>query len=83
MKKPARFTHVCDGCTYLGQHEEYDLYFCDGSAASFGGSTLARYGHEPPEYKSMPKFMAERVAESDSPSAGLYREILNRAQAKT
>ena len=26
--EPARFTHDCDVCKYLGRYEEYDLYFC-------------------------------------------------------
>ena len=26
--EPARFTHDCDVCKYLGRYQEYDLYFC-------------------------------------------------------
>lgn len=27
----ARYKHTCGGCTYLGQHEDYDLYLHDAN----------------------------------------------------
>lgn len=41
-----RFEHDCKTCVYLGRHEKYDLYLCDGI------SPLARYGNEESEYVS-------------------------------
>ena len=65
--KPARFTHDClgeDGCIYLGQHNEWDLYFCPNCD---GGTCLARYGDEGHQYSSFP------VASLESPTNGLLR----------
>ncbi len=50
----ARYTHDCAGCTFLGQWQEYDLYFC----LQFGKipTVIARYGDEGREYISGLKF---------------------------
>lgn len=46
----ARYQHDCSRCLYLGQFEEYDLYYCE---QVIGGQTvLARYGNEGSEYLS-------------------------------
>ena len=42
---PARYKHDCSGCTYLGQHEHYDLYvhaFNDPTSSLF----VARFSDE-------------------------------------
>ena len=46
---------VADLVRELGQKapEVWDLYFCS-KRPSLGGSIIARYGHEGPEYKSAP-----------------------------
>jgi len=46
-----RFTHDCGTCKPLGTWGEFDLYHCPGS---FGGSVIARYGSEGPQYASYP-----------------------------
>lgn len=46
-----RHTHDCDRCVFLGQHEEYDLYFCK-QVAGFGDTVIARFGSEGPDYSS-------------------------------
>jgi hypothetical protein len=44
-----RYTHDCDACEYLGEHLEYDLYYCPRCD---GGTVLARYGNDGPDYAS-------------------------------
>lgn len=56
---PPRFQHDCDNCIYLGQHEEYDLYYC-----TQGGdwpTVIARYGDEGSEYTSGLKIEIDAV----------------------
>jgi len=47
-----RYTHDCDSCKFLGEHKQFDLYFC---ARCDGGSVIARYGDNGPDYASAPK----------------------------
>lgn len=57
---PPVHAHDCDGCKYLGTIAgadddcgPIDLYFCGGPASSLtGGTYLARYGSDGPEYTS-------------------------------
>lgn len=55
-----KWTHDCDKCRFLGQLNtdagSYDLYHCQ--AALLGGSLIARYGSDGPEYMSVPFDMA-------------------------
>lgn len=44
-----RFTHDCTRCVFTGADAEYDFYFCPGS---LGGSIIARFGNDGPEYAS-------------------------------
>lgn len=44
-----RYEHNCDVCTFLGTHEEYDLYFCPQSGMP---TVIARYGNEGANYMS-------------------------------
>jgi len=46
-----RFQHDCDKCIFLGHFNEHDVYFCPKSN---GGSLLARYGDDGPDYASSP-----------------------------
>lgn len=48
------FDHDCSNCICVGVSPKYDFYFCDKSSASLGGSLLARYGSDGPDYVSMP-----------------------------
>lgn len=43
-----KYKHDCDKCTYLGDFDNYDLYYCDGIIPT----VVARYGNEPPSYYS-------------------------------
>ena len=47
-----QWTHDCDSCQFLGSRDEYDIWFCAGSL--LGGSVIARYGSDGPDYLSMP-----------------------------
>ena len=50
MADQPRFQHDCTICTFLGQYNEFDLYFCPQ-----GGripTVIARYGDDGPEYQS-------------------------------
>ena len=40
MKK-TRYPHECEACIFLGQHEEYDLYFCPQNGRQ---TVIARFG---------------------------------------
>lgn len=44
-----RFKHDCDSCKFLGNYEDYDLYFCEQG----GDPTIvARYGNKGEQYQS-------------------------------
>ena len=60
-KKP-KWSHDCTGCRFLGRYVPpmnspmdkpvvRDLYFCDKSD---GGTVIARYGDDGPDYSSLP-----------------------------
>jgi hypothetical protein len=49
MKDP-RFVNICEQCIFLGQFEEYDLYFCDQNGAGY--TVLARWSDESQDYTS-------------------------------
>lgn len=47
-----RYIHDCSSCKFLGEHREFDLYFCDvGRGTGWVGlgmpAVIARYGHQP------------------------------------
>lgn len=44
-----RYIHDCKACNFLGQHNEYDLYYC---ARCEGGSVIARRSSEGSDYSS-------------------------------
>jgi hypothetical protein len=46
-----RYQHDCDQCVFLGQWNEYDLYFC-GEQGDVFTTVIARYGNEGCEYSS-------------------------------
>lgn len=48
MSEPL-FTHYCDACTFLGLHNNHDLYFCKNE---FETTVIARYGNDGSEYRS-------------------------------
>ncbi len=49
-----RFRHDCDRCQSLGQYGPHDLYVCHG------GTLLARYGDDGPEYASLDREIVEQ-----------------------
>jgi hypothetical protein len=77
-KSTPQFEHGCSmGCTYLGQFEGYDLYFCPQHTIP---TVIARFGDEPHEYMSgMPRPGAEAlpplaIAKKLAIMMGLYKE---------
>jgi hypothetical protein len=54
LSRQPRYVHDCDGCTFLGQFEEYDLYACDNTV-------IARRSDEGSDYKSGLVFGITRV----------------------
>lgn len=48
---PPLWRHDCPQCVPLGTFTFHDLYFCQGI---LGGTVLARYGNDGPEYLSTP-----------------------------
>ena len=45
-----RYQHTCSECRYLGEYNEYDLYYCPQSGVF--PTVLARYGNKGSEYTS-------------------------------
>lgn len=43
-----RYKHDCTKCVFLGQHHEYDLYFCTGVERT----PVVRRGDDPEDYVS-------------------------------
>ena len=50
IEKP-RYEHDCSSCYFLGQYEEYDLYYCDQTFLNFP-TVIARFGDDGPDYTS-------------------------------
>lgn len=54
MPEP-KFQHDCDNCEYLGKFFDMDVYLCRPSDRGIlGGSIIARYSDEAPDYYSSP-----------------------------
>lgn len=70
-----RYTHDCVDCIFLGQHNEYDLYFCPNTP-----TVVARYTSHGPDYASGLVFakpgIDERLLEAKNRAIkkGLYNE---------
>lgn len=47
-----RFVHDCNHCIYLGQYEEFDLYWCKNKTYPRLDSVIARYSSEGSNYIS-------------------------------
>ena len=70
MHTTPRYTHDCDQCRFLGQIDQYDLYFCERADE---GSAIARYGNDGPEYASR-GFMTQAIAEQRARTGGLNQD---------
>jgi hypothetical protein len=46
-----RYNHDCDKCVFLGEYEEYDLYFC-GQGTLLTSTVIARYSNNGEDYTS-------------------------------
>ena len=46
------FVHDCAPCVFLGSEAEYDFYYCANAELDMGGSIIARFGSDGPEYAS-------------------------------
>ena len=44
-----RYEHDCEVCQFLGQHKQFDLYYCSDAP---GPMLIARYSNYPPSYIS-------------------------------
>lgn len=49
-----RFTHDCDSCVFVATIGENDWYVCPPLKDGLGGSVVARYGSDGPQYWSRP-----------------------------
>ena len=57
-----RHPHDCECCTFLGHHEEYDLYHC--KQGGFGDTVVARFG-ENGDYSSGLNFSIPELQEAE------------------
>lgn len=68
-----RYLHDCEQCVFLGQHEEYDLYYCTG----YEKTPVARRSDAPSDYISgscwWPDYEAIRVALKLAAHKGLLK----------
>lgn len=48
----ARYTHNCDSCVWLGEHGEYDCYWCPQLLIKMP-TLVARFGSEGRDYLSL------------------------------
>lgn len=68
-----RYAHDCSACLFLGQHEEYDLYYCTG----YEKTPVARRSDAPSDYISgscwWPDYEAIRVALKLAAHKGLLK----------
>lgn len=62
-QKRAKYTHDCDGCEFLGQDGDLDMYTCMRGP---GRTFIARYGSRGPEYASVPAIAIAAAGESKS-----------------
>lgn len=46
-----RYKHDCESCVYLGQHNEYDIYFCEQPMVN-RPTVIARWSDEGRDYLS-------------------------------
>lgn len=52
-KPQPRYHHDCDGCIYMGQFTEFDLWFCPSKTDETGvNSIIGRFGEDGGEYCS-------------------------------
>jgi len=69
-----QFFHDCQSCILLESNSEAerDYYYCPKSSSDMGGSLLARFGSEGPEYASYPMIIARRFM-LDHPMSRIVR----------
>jgi hypothetical protein len=77
MKDKPRYIHDCDGCIYLGNRDEFDVYYCFGSAGSSwgAGSIILRFGDECSDYSSSPLSMALCTEYGLTSASDIMREV--------
>lgn len=59
----SQFKHDCDACQLVGQDAKHDFYFCARADTDMGGSVIARYGSDCPNYASAPVSIAKTLRE--------------------
>jgi len=55
-----RYQHDCTSCIFLGQYNEFDLYFC-GTQMVGGSTVIARFSDYGPDYQSGLIFGQQRI----------------------
>ncbi len=72
-----RYLHDCTRCVFLGQWQEYDLYYADHGGLP--DTVIARYGDDGPEYTSglslVPLVPALAEAKRRAMEKGLLKEM--------
>jgi hypothetical protein len=76
-------THDCTACVFLGRmttvlSRELDLYFCPAGTSSMGGSLVARFGNDGPDYTSIAMDIYNRI---DDPRP-FYKQAYEAAKAR-
>lgn len=56
-----RYQHDCDGCVFVGEHKEFDVYLCGSEVRS----VIFRYGNKCSEYKSSRLFECAELTSID------------------
>lgn len=87
MKQQPLYQHDCDVCIYLGRYSsdclgpllEFDLYLHPVHQHPLGGSIIARYGNEGPDYESVPAWLDNLQAILGGPHQAHLRQCYNRA----
>ena len=59
----SRYKHNCDGCIFMGEHKELDVYLCENNHKS--RTILMRHGNEPSEYYSGTLFECAELTSMD------------------
>lgn len=65
-QRPHRFVHDCDECEYLGQRGEYDLWACVRRNDPHGGTLIARWSDDGPDYYSGTVFAVAALLSGDT-----------------
>lgn len=79
-----QFHHDCDACILMetNRDDRLDYYYCPKSSSDMGGSLLARYGSEGPEYASYPVVTAKQIHNTNRPHARAVTKLVDLARER-